>query len=136
MQSEQNEKYFLSRAEQYAQNPTLRNRSLLLAQKLDELKRSPENKEFREYLHHASTRIREAGRLNKKQKRALVIKALKNYVCELDELADETRLKRKDIKRILAVLHRAKLVEIRRRKHSLNPKNDYALFFVWHDLEL
>lgn len=119
-------KPFLSRIEQYKRTPTLRNRSLILAQQIDALKCEPGNSEFKKILHRAIIEVRELGRLDKRAKRARVMQALKEYVCELDEIIAETKLKRREVLRALAVLKRANLLVLTRRPHFLNPDGSHG----------
>lgn len=132
----QKKKPFKSRAEIYRSSPTLRNRSLLAAQELERVKENPDFAEFKPIIHRAITDIRAAGRLDAEERRQLVVKALKNFVCELDELTEETRLKRAEIVAILDQLVAEKLVIVKWRQHYLNPDGTHGSnVYFWHDSE-
>lgn len=118
-------------------NPNLKNRSLLLAQQIDYLKTHPLNAEFQKTLSLLKTQILEAGKLDRRGKRARVIEALKNYFCELDEIIEETKIDRKSVKRVLAVLIRAKLVRVEFRPyHTQTDGRHGADVHFWHELDI
>lgn len=105
------------RFKKYSRDKSERGQSLALSAILTELKKSPDFAIFEPILRETITQIRGFGSETEK-KRDRVIQSLKSYASEISEIADETRIDKKEVEKICLELTREGLVRQDYRTHA------------------
>ncbi len=108
------------------------NHSLSLAHILSEIKKQTEFKEFEPTLNSLINTVKAEGYKDFNQ-RARVIKALKEYACEIAEIADETKLTKEQVKTICLQLVDENLVRQDFRTHTRELGDNKVDLFFWRE---